>query len=214
MSEAVAAKVEGRVLDDRTIPARGEWSGRVAAGQTLRIVDLEGRQAVDFLCYSAADPSERYNAADSLKLAGALFLTTGHGLYSDMGRRLFTIVADTCGRHDTIGGCCSAESNQLRYSVTDTPSCRQNFLRALEPFGLGKKDIVANLNWFMNVPVDPDGTMGIVDGLSKPGDYVELRAEMDVLAVISNCPQTRNPCNGFNPTPIRVTVTDPASSTG
>ena len=127
----------------------------------LRIIDLEGKQAVDFLCYNATDPSERYNAADTMKYAGTIFLTAGHGLYSDMGRRLFTIVDDTCGRHDTIGGCCSAESNEVRYERQGArPSCRQNFLRALAPFGLGKKDIVANVNWFMNVPVGPDGTMG------------------------------------------------------
>jgi urea carboxylase-associated protein 1 len=144
-----------------------------------------------------------------MKYAKTIFLTRGHGIYSDMGRRLLTIVEDTCGRHDTIGGCCSAESNELRYGVKDTPSCRANFLRALAPFGLGRRDVVANLNFFMNVPVEPDGTMAIVEGLSKPGDHVDLLAEMDVLVVVSNCPQTRNPCNGFNPTPIRLIVTDP-----
>ena len=194
------------IIEDRVIPADGHWGRIIRKGQTLRIVDLEGKQAVDFLCYSAEDPSERYNAADTMKYAKTIFLTTGHGVYSDMGRRLFTIVADTCGRHDTIGGCCSAESNEVRYQVADTPSCRRNFLRALAPFGLGKKDIVANINWFMNVPVNPDGSMAIVDGVSRPGDHVDLRAEMDVVAVISNCPQTRNPCNGFHPTPIRVIV--------
>ena len=197
---------EGKIIEDRIIPADGHWGRVIRQGQILRIIDLEGQQAVDFLCYSAADPSERYNAADTMKYAGTIFLTAGHGIYSDMGRRLFTIVEDTCGRHDTIGGCCSAESNEVRYGVTGAPSCRQNFLRALAPFGLGKKDIVANLNWFMNVPVGPDGAMAIADGLSKPGDHVDLRAEVDVLAVLSNCPQTRNPCNGFNPTPIRVIV--------
>jgi urea carboxylase-associated protein 1 len=197
------------VIEDRVIPAGEPWARVLPAGQTLRIVDLEGRQAVDFLCYNAADPEERYNAADTMKYAKTIFLTTGHGLYSDMGRRLFTIVEDTCGRHDTIGGCCSAESNEFRYGVKETPSCRANFLRALAPFGLGKKDIVANVNFFMNVPVETDGTMGIVDGLSKPGDHVLLRAETDVLAVISNCPQVHNPCNGFTPTPIRVVVSDP-----
>jgi uncharacterized protein len=196
----------GTIIEDRIVPPNEHWGRVLRQGQRLRIVDLEGKQAVDFLCYNVEDPSERYNAADTMKYAGTIFLTSGHGIYSDMGRPLFTIVEDTCGRHDTIGGCCSAESNQLRYGVKDTPSCRQNFLRALAPFGLGKKDIVANLNWFMNVPVGADGVMGIVDGLSRPGDYVELRAEMDVLAVLSNCPQTHNPCNGFNPTPIRVIV--------
>jgi len=200
--------VTGKIVEDRIIPPGEPWGRVVKAGQVLRIVDLQGRQAVDFLCYNAADPSERYNAADTMKYAKTIFLTTGHGIYSDMGRRLFTIVEDTCGRHDTIGGCCSAASNELRYGTKETPNCRQNFLRALEPFGLGKKDIVANLNWFMNVPVDADGAMAIVDGVSKPGDHVDLRADMDVLAVISNCPQTRNPCNGFNPTPIRVVVSE------
>jgi uncharacterized protein len=196
----------GSVMEDRIIEAGQPWARVVRTGQVLRIVDLHGTQAVDFLCYNASDPTERYNAADTMKYAKTIFLTRGHGIYSDMGRRLFTIEEDTCGRHDTIAGCCSAESNEFRYGVKNTPSCRQNFLRALEPFGLGKKDIVANINWFMNVPVGADGTMGIVDGLSRAGDHVDLRAEMDVLAVISNCPQTRNPCNGFNPTPIRVVV--------
>src|SRR6266571_3471802 len=170
------------IIEDRVIPPGEVWARVVASGQVLRIVDLEGNQAVDFLCYNATSPEERYNAADTMKYAGTIFLTKGHGIYSDMGRRLFTIVEDTCGR---------------------------NFLRALAPFGLGKKDIVTNLNWFMNVPVHSDGAMAIVEGLSRPGDHVDLRAEMDTLAVISNCPQTRNPCNGFKPTPIRVMVQPP-----
>jgi len=128
---------EGTIIEDRTLPPDGHWGRVLRRGQTLRIVDLEGKQAVDFLCYNAEDPSERYNAADTMKYAGTIFLTEGHGIYSDMGRRLFTIVEDTCGRHDTIGGCCSAESNELRYGAKDTPGCRQNFLRALAPFGLG-----------------------------------------------------------------------------
>ena len=198
----------GPVLDDRTIPAGGEWSGIVRRGQVLRIVDLEGRQAVDFLCYNATDPGERYNAADTMKLAGTIFLTIGHHLYSDMGRPLFTIIGDTCGRHDTIGGCCSAESNRLRYGVEGTPNCRDNFLRALARFGLGKKDIVANVNFFMNVPVGSDGAMAIADGHSRPGDYVELRAEMDTLVAVSNCPQIYNPCNAYRPTPIRLVLFD------
>jgi uncharacterized protein len=208
MSSGTVGSAAGRVVEDRVIPAGEPWARVLKQGQTLRIIDLEGRQAVDFLCYNAKNPEERYNAADTMKYAKTIFLTRGHGIYSDAGRRLLTIVEDTCGRHDTIGGCCSAESNELRYGVKDTPSCRANFLRALAAYGLGKKDVVANLNFFMNVPVEPDGAMAIVDGVSKPGDYVDLRAEMDVLAVISNCPQTRNPCNGFNPTPIRVVVSE------
>jgi len=201
-----AEPVPGRLVNAWTILPGGDWAEIVRSGQVLRIVDLEGQQAVDFLCYNAADLSERYNAADTMKFAGTIFLTAGHGLYSDMGRRLFTVTADTCGRHDTIGGCCSAESNRFRYGVLGTPSCRDNFLRALARHGLGKKDIVANVNFFMNVPVEPDGRMAIVDGRSRPGDHVDLRAETDALAVVSNCPQTYNPCNGGRPTPIRLLV--------
>jgi hypothetical protein len=209
VSQASPPGVPGRVVDDRVIPPGGEWSGVVRRGQLVRLVDLEGRQAVDFLCYNAADPGERYNAADTMKLAGTIALTAGHHLYSDMGRPLFTIVADTVGRHDTIGGCCSAESNRLRYGVEGTPNCRDNFLRALARFGLGKKDIVANLNFFMHVPVGSDGSMRIADGQSRPGDYVELRAEMDVLAALSNCPQIYNPASGGRPTPIRLVIYEP-----
>ena len=198
------------IVEDKVIPARGFWSGVVKRGDVLRLTDLEGQQAVDFLCYNAADPSERYNAADTMKIAGRLFIGKGSLLYSDMGNVLFTVVEDTCGRHDTIGGCCSRESNRVRYGVESGPNCRDNFLRALEPFGLGKKDIVANLNFFMSVPIGPNGEMAIADGFSKPGDYIELRAAMDVLVALSNCPQMNNPATGFNPTPIRVTVTRPA----
>jgi len=205
----MADAVPGTVTDDQLVASGGYWAKVIPKGSVLRIVDLAGKQAVDFLCYNARDPSERYNAADTMKYAGTIFLTEGHGIYSDMGRILLTIIDDTCGRHDTIGGCCSAESNQLRYKEEGTPNCRDNFLMALADFGLGKKDIVANLNFFMNVPVEPDGGMALVEGFSAPGDFVDLRAEMDVLAVISNCPQTRNPVNAYNPTPIRLVIWKP-----
>ena len=199
------------VLEDATLKPGDDWARMVRRGERLRIVDLEGKQAVDFLCYNAANPEERYNAADTMKYAGTICLTTGHGIYSDLGRRLFTIVADTCGRHDTIGGACSCESNTVRYGhhTKHQHACVENFLLALAPYGRGKRDMVSNINWFMNVPVVADGTLGIVDGISAPGKYLELRAESDVLVAISNCPQINNPCNGFNPTPIRVTVTAP-----
>ena len=200
------------ILEDTTVKPGGDWARVLRAGERLRIIDLEGKQAVDFLCYNAANPEERYNAADTMKYAGTIFLTTGHGIYSDMGRKLFTIVADTCGRHDTIGGCCSAESNRKRYDKTGPANCRDTFVRALSRFGLGRKDVVTNINWFMNVPVEPDGRMYLAEGVSKPGDYVELEAEMDVLAVISNCHQLYNPVNGYNPTPIRVLVSAAASA--
>ena len=192
---------------DEVIPPGGYWSGAIRAGKTMRIVDLEGCQAVDFLCYNAHDPAERYNAADTMKISGRLFIGEGTKLYSDMGNVLFTVTADSCGRHDTIGGCCSAESNFVRYGVKG-PNCRDNFLRGLRDFGLGKKDIVANVNFFMYLPIGASGEMAIVDGLYKAGDYVELRAEMDVLVALSNCPQINNPANNYNPTPIRISIRD------
>ncbi len=191
---------------DEVIAPGGHWSGVVPQGATLRLTDLEGRQAVDFLCYNAKDPADRYNAADTMKISGRLFVGKGTKLYSDMGNVLFTVVEDTCGRHDTIGGCCSRESNFVRYGVREGPNCRDNFLKGLAMFGLGKKDIVANLNFFMYVPITAEGGMAIVDGRSKAGDHVDLRAEMDVLVALSNCPQMNNPANDYNPTPIRVSV--------
>ena len=201
--------VPGTVITDLVLPPGAPWSAVVAKGRMLRIVDLEGRQAVDFLCYNAHDPSERYNAADTMKIAGSIFIGKGTTLYSDMENPLFHVVEDTCGFHDTIGGCCSREGNAVRFGAEDTPNCRDNFLRALSAHGLGKKDIVANVNFFMYVPVTPDGTMAIVQGRSRAGDFVDLRAEMDVLVAISNCPQMNNPANDYNPTPIRIVVWEP-----
>lgn len=190
----------------KVVPPGGNWSGIVKRGQILRLVDLEGRQAVDFLCYNASDPSERYNAADTMKINASLFIGKGTKLYSDMGNVLFTVTHDTCGEHDTIGGCCSRESNRVRYGLESGPNCRDNFLVALKEHGLSKKDIVANINFFMYVPIGANGEMAIEPGRSKPGDHIDLRAEMDVLAVLSNCPQMHNPANDYNPTPIQIEI--------
>jgi urea carboxylase-associated protein 1 len=184
------------------------WTRIIGQGQRLRITDLEGTQAVDTIFYNAHDPSERYSASDTVRAQGNLFLTTGSVLLSGDGNPLLTIVDDTCGRHDTVGGACSAESNTCRFGhhTRSMHNCRDNFLVGLARHGLGKRDLVPNINFFMNVPVTADGRLDIVDGISKPGDYIELVAEMDVLAVISNCPQLNNPCNGWNPTPIGISV--------
>jgi uncharacterized protein len=194
-----------REIVRETIPARAHWSRLIAKGETLRITDLKGRQAVDFLCYNAADPEERYHAPNTIKKAGRILLTKGDVLYSDRANPMLTITADTFGGHDTIGGCCSIPSNRMLYGVPNT-GCRENFLAALRPYGLGPRDIVPNINWFMTVPVGAAGEAAIALGSSKPGDQVGLHAEMDVLAVISNCPQVLNPCNNYVPTPIEVTV--------
>lgn len=164
---------------------------------------------VDFLCYAATDPAERYNAPNTIKIAGTLHLTRGHSLYSDLARPLMYISEDTYGRHDTIGGCCSAASNLVLYAVKNCPGCRENLLRTLALFGLGRKDLVPNLNFFMPVALEADGGMAIARGDSPPGSFVDLRAETDVLALLSNCPQINNPCNDYRPTPVRVIVWEP-----
>jgi urea carboxylase-associated protein 1 len=199
-------------LVDTVVPARASWSGVVTAGRTLRIVDLSGNQAVDCLLYAAADTTERYSAADTIAAQRNIFLVTGSVLRSSRGAPMMTVLDTTCARHDTIGGACSRESNTLRYGhhTRHQHACVENFLAEGAAHGLGKRDLVSNINWFMNVPVGPDGTLGIVDGISAPGLFVDVRAEIDVLVLISNCPQINNPCNGFDPTPIRVVVSDPA----
>jgi urea carboxylase-associated protein 1 len=200
---------DATVIYDQVVPARAPWAGVVAKGQTLRIIDLEGNQAVDCILYNANDPLERYSAPDTISRQKNIFLTLGTKLISNEGNVMMTITADTCGRHDTIGGACSCESNTLRYGhhTKHQHACVENFLIAHSWRGMGKRDMTSNINWFMNVPVEPDGSLGIVDGISAPGKYVDVRAEMDALVVISNCPQINNPCNGFNPTPIRLIIT-------
>jgi uncharacterized protein len=179
-------------------------------GQTLRIVDLGGNQAVDFLVYNADDATERYSATDTIVHQGNIFITTGTKLISNEGHVIMTVLADNVGRHDTSGGACSCESNSVRFGLDKKyeHACVENFLSALAPYGLGKRDLVSNINFFMNVPVSPDGRLEIVDGISDPGSTIELRAEMNTLVAISNCPQMNNPCNAYNPTPIQLIIWD------
>jgi urea carboxylase-associated protein 1 len=199
---------------DETLLSGDGWTGVVRKGQIFRIVDLEGNQAVDTLFYSADDPSERYSAVDTIREQGNVYLSTGTSLLSSEGRALVTIVADTCGRHDTLGGACAAESNQVRYAIEKKymHSCRDTFLLTLATRceHMGKRDLTANVNFFMNVPLTPEGGLTFEDGVSGPNRYVEMRAEMDVRVLISNCPQLNNPCNAYNPTPIRLLVWDAA----
>jgi urea carboxylase-associated protein 1 len=199
------------------IPAGDFWMHEIKSGQTLRILDLEGNQAADTLFYAAADFRERYSAQDTIRENASIYLTTGTKLYSNELRVLAEITADTCGRHDTLGGACSCEANTIRYGhgTRHMHSCRQSFLLGLMTwphatgFDLNKRDIPPNINFFMNVPVTPDGGLQFADGVSAPGKYVELTARMDVVCLISNCPQLNNPCNGWNPTPVEVLIWNP-----
>jgi uncharacterized protein len=208
----LTALVPGEVVLDEVVAARAPWSAVVAAGDVLTIVDLAGNQAVDCLLYSAADTAVRYSAPETIRRQGRISLTTGSVLRADTGLALMTVVADEVGVHDTLGGACSKESNTLRYGqhTRAQHGCMENFLIEGARHGLSARDLASNINWFMNVPVDPDGALGIVDGLSAPGKRLALRAEVETLVLVSNCPQVNNPCNAFDPTPVRMVVTRPA----
>ena len=201
---------------EKVVPAGEYWMYTVEKGQTLRILDLEGNQAADTLFYNAEDPSERYSAVDTIREQGNIYLTTGSVLMSTEGNPMMTIVADTCGRHDTLGGACATESNTVRYALEKKcmHACRDSWLLALAESevamskGMNKRDLTSNINFFMNVPVTPEGELTFADGISEAGKYVEMHAEMDVIALISNCPQLNNPCNAYNPTPVKVLIWD------
>jgi urea carboxylase-associated protein 1 len=201
------------VVSDDVVAARAPWSTVVPAGSQLQIIDLHGNQAVDTLFYGFVggrpDPALRYSAQATVAAQRNIFLTTGSVLRATDGTALMTIVADEVGNHDTIAGACSKESNTLRYGhhTVHQHACAENFLAEAAKWGMGKRDIVSNVNFFMNVPVEADGTLGIVDGLSAPGKSLTLRAEVDTLVLVSNCPQINNPCNGFDPTPVRMVMT-------
>ncbi|UWU32720.1 urea carboxylase-associated family protein (plasmid) [Rhizobium sp. WSM1274] len=197
-------------VQDHFIPAEAPWSGIVRKGQTIRIEDSYGQQAIDTLFYRADDFAERYSNQDTMRAQGGAYVGTGTKIISNEGNVMLVMTADSCGRHDTSAGACSCESNTVRFGhgTKYLHACRDNFVIEVTKHGMGKRDIVPNINFFMNVPIKPNGEMTIVDGISAPRDYVELVADMDVLCVISNCPQINNPCNGFDPTPIRVLIWD------
>lgn len=203
--------VPGEVVLDERVAPNASWSAVVRAGHVLTIVDVGGNQSGDCLLYNAADTEERYSVPDTLAWQGNAYVRTGTVLRSNLGNPLMTVVGNEIDRQDTIGGACSKESNTLRYGhhVMFHHGCRENFLSEGQKHGLGLRDLVSNLNWFMNVPVEADGALGIVDGMSAPGKRVAVRADVDVLVLVSNCPQMNNPCNDFNPTPLRMIVVRP-----
>lgn len=193
------------------VPAGDYYMKVVKKGHTVRILDIEGNQAADVLFYNANDPSERYSAIDTIREQGNVYLTVGTKILSDLGNVMLEIVADTCGRHDTLGGACATESNTVRYSIDKKcmHACRDSWLLAVsenEHFGMSKRDLTHNINFFMNVPVTAEGGLTFADGISGAGKYVELKAHMDTIVLMSNCPQLNNPCNAYNPTPVEVLV--------
>ena len=188
------------------VDAKQPWSGLVKKDQVLTIKDTHGQQAIDFLCYDADNTSDRYSATNTVKVQGNVYVGKGTVLYADSGKPLLSVIEDTVGRHDTIYGCCSNPNNKLRYGVKTTESCYTNFTQELQKHGMDVTSIVPNVNWFMSVPVLGDGSAGVAKAALKPGSFVRLRAECNVLAVLSNCPQMHNPCNGYKPTPIEVWI--------
>jgi urea carboxylase-associated protein 1 len=201
--------VAGSVIFEMTVPARGETSFVMKQGQVMRAIDVEGQQVADLMLYRLQDPEERYWVANTIKLNNQVYLTTGHRLYSDRANAMATIVEDTCGTHDTLCGSCSADIDLVRYQVRWHPNCTDNFVRSLARHRLKRRDMVMSFNLFMNAPVQPDGSFAIVEPRSKPGDHIDIRADMDLIVCFSNCPQDLNPCNGFNPTALHVVVYEP-----
>jgi uncharacterized protein len=205
----MSKNIENAVYNEK-ISSGTPWSGVVKKGQRFRIVDLEGCQAVDTLFYNNNDYSERYSPNDTIREQKSIFITKGTKLISSDDNVMMEVVEDTCGNHDTLGGHCSAESNSVRYGLDRRymHSCRDNYLTLIGELEMSPKDISNNINFFMNVPVEENGHLAIVDGISAKGDYVEMVALMDTLVLISNCPQLNNPCNAYNPTPIQLIIWD------
>lgn len=197
---------------NQIVPAGDGLMHVVKKGQVLRITDVEGNQAADTMFYDAENPEDHYSATATITGQENIYLTTGTVLRTESGKPLLTIVADTCGQHDTLGGSCSAQSNTIRYSrdIRYMHNCRDTFMLQMAKFDgkYAKRDLAPNINFFMNVPVTEDGGLEFADGVSGPGRYVEMRAERDATLLLSCCPQLNNPCNAYNPTPLRVLVWD------
>ena len=198
--------ISGEIAFEQVIPPRGKIAREMAAGETLRIIDLEGQQVGDIIMFNKKDMKEKFWISNTVRLNGSVYATTGHVLYSELSNPMFTIIADTCGRHDLLAGSCNAEIDKVRYGVDKHFGCVENFVAALKPYGVERKDIPMSFNLFMNCPVQPDGSWSITQPVSKAGDYVDLRAEMDMLFVLSNCPQDLNPCNAGELKPLKVVI--------
>lgn len=198
---------------DEVVLAGTPWTHELLPGQTLRILDIEGNQAVDTTFYDINHPEDHYSAVATIVAQKNIYLTTGSVLRSESYRPLLEITADTTGRHDTLGGACSSQSNTVRYAREKEymHNCRDDFMMAIaqDPHELiSKRDLAPNINFFMNVPVTPVGGLKFDDGVSAPHRYVELRALEHVMVLVSNCPQLNNPCNAYNPTPVEMIIWD------
>jgi uncharacterized protein len=207
----IAGPIDGIVLKDVVIPAREYTAFVMEKNQVLRIIDMEGKQVVDVAGFNILELEERLNAEITMLLNGSIRPTTGHVLYSDDCNPMFTIVADSVGRNYLAGAVCSEEANFARWRVHGTRNCRDNFAMAVAPWRITKRQVQGAFAAFLNMVHHRDGRTEIIEPTSKPGDYVELRAEMNMLVAVSNCPQERNACNGWNPTPIKLLLCAPTA---
>ncbi|MBC7881892.1 MAG: urea carboxylase-associated family protein [Anaerolineae bacterium] len=194
------------IVHDEIVPGGSYWHRNINRWQTLRILAPEGSRGVAFLCYNADNSIERFNAADTAKIQFNAFLKKGMVIYSDMGRVLFSITENTAEYHDTLGGCSNPITNAKKYGEGEFKNSRSNFLLALAKHNMDKRDIMPNLNFFAQIAVDPDGKIAYISGSEVPGTFVDLRAEMNVLAVLSNCPNPLDPSPTYDPKPVRVIV--------
>ena len=200
----------GGVLESFVLPPRGKMAREMAAGTILRVTDIEGGQVGDLVAFARADLSEKFWISNTIRLNGTVYVTKGHVLYSELSRPMLTLVDDTCGRHDLLAGSCNAEIDKVRYGVDGHRGCVENFVEALAPWGITREDVPMSINLFMNCPVEPDGSWRIEAPVSKAGDHVDLRAEMDLVVALSNCPQDLNPCNAGELKPLGITILAPA----
>jgi urea carboxylase-associated protein 1 len=189
-----------------TIPPGGHFAAEIRKGQVLRIVDVEGQQVADLVCFNLERLEEKLSVVNTINLNKQVFPRVGYLLYSDEARGMMTIIADSCGVHDMLAGACSRFTNERRYGVTNSPNCRDNLAEAVKAWGIGWRDVPFNMNVFMNCPIAPDGSWSIQVPRSTAGDYIDFRAEMDVLVAFSNCPQVHNACNAFRLKPLQAVV--------
>ena len=201
-------------LWEECVPAGASWSLNLKRGNRLRLTDLEGGGNVAALFYNHECTAERYNMPDTVKAQHAAHLTAGHVLYSDMGRVLCSIVADSCGWHDPLAGYTNRKSVAAKYGEAGYQEHRNAWYRntadnlATEAMrhGLGVRDLGPTVNFFSKVVVGPDGAMRFVESHSKPGSTVEIRAEMNLLVILDTGQHPLDPNPKYAPKPVRIEV--------
>lgn len=203
--------VPGRVIEDVLLPARGFLPApTLTKGQVMRIIDVEGQQVADLILYDPKNLKNPSSMNNTVLINKSWKITTGHAFYSKFGDRMATIIADTVGTNVVTGGFCNPGLNKARYGIEGTHTCHANLVASMGRYHLTPGDIEEGC-WcaFMNVAYESDGRLEIRPPLSKPNDYLDMRADMDIIVAVSNCPSEHNPCNAWNPTPLRIVIYEP-----